>query len=328
LQSVFFRYSSWNNNEIIDIQATQYISAYENEVRTYSEIPSQITFNYANNVEIKDCEFTCLGSNALALYDAVTNAKVSGNIFRDLSGGAMVIGSYNHEHESDNGKTCTDIEISDNVIRRTSLVWRGMPSITVYYEKDVDIVRNDIADVTYSGMSLGWGWGNTTARFGNFTVSNNRIHNVMQTLTDGGHIYTLGDMPGTVISNNYMTNSPDGRGGVYNDSGSANIDILNNVIDIYKNGTCYWWFQGVFKTHDLHAEGNFAHSKLDAQQRADAVNNTYVNNTNIASAGSWDGAGNETAQAIIDGAGLSSEYKSLIEKAALPSWRTNPLVTP
>ena len=150
----------------------------------------------------------------------------------------------------------------------------------------------------------------------------------MQTLYDGGGIYTLGDLNGAVISNNYMTNSPDGRGGVYNDSGSANIDILSNVIDVYKNGTSYWWFQGVFKTHDLHAEGNFSHSKNDAQQRVDAVNNTYVNNNNIASSGSWNGAGNAEAQAIIDGAGVSDEYKSLIEAVALPSWRTNPLVTP
>lgn len=323
-----FRYSTWNNNEIRPVQATQYVKNYADGAWTYGEIPSQIVFNQADGVEITNCEFACLGSNALSLCNAVTNAKISGNVFRDLSGGAMVIGSFNHEHEAADGETCSDIEISDNVIRRTSLIWRGMPSVTVYYEKNVDIVRNDISEVSYSGLSLGWGWGNTTAKFGNFKVANNKIYAVMQNMTDGGHIYTLGDMPGTVIENNYLYGSLDGRGGVYNDSGSGNIDILNNVVDVYKSGTSYWWFPGVYKTHDLYADGNFSHSKNDWVDRPDSTNNVYGNNNNIASAGSWDGAGNATAQAIIDNAGVSSEFKTLITEAALPSWRTNPLVTP
>lgn len=330
-ENLSFKYGTWNNNTLKQYQSDEYI---KNQTQTggvisqeYGLIPAQFSINYADNVTVCGCEFSCLGTTAIAMREAVTNAGVTGNLFRDIGGGALSVGSFFHDCEHGEGNALSNIEIADNVIRRTSLTYFGMPAISIYYEKNVNVLRNDIADVPYTGISAGWGWGTANSRSGAFNISNNKIGNVMATLLDGGHIYTLGDLGGTVISENYMYKTGDGRGGVYNDSGSANIEITNNVIDVYMTKNSYWWVQGMYGIHDMCAKGNYAHSSGGIYENS-GENITALNNTSVLSDGTWDGAGDETAQAIINNAGVSAKYKYLLNKAELPNWRKNPLLVP
>lgn len=60
-------------------------------------------------------------------------------------------------------------------------------------------VHNEIFELPYSGVSIGWGWGRTMEITwpampwdAANDVSYNDIHDVMQMLGDGGSIYTLG----------------------------------------------------------------------------------------------------------------------------------------
>ena len=65
--------------------------------------------------------------------------------------------------------------------------------------RDTHLVHNEIKDLPYTGISIGWGWGRTMEIMwprmpwdaGN-EVSYNNIHDVMKMLGDGGAIYTLG----------------------------------------------------------------------------------------------------------------------------------------
>jgi hypothetical protein len=60
------------------------------------------------------------------------------------------------------------------------------------------IQHNHIANTTYSGLTLGWGWGREAAGAGDNSVVANRIESVMSTYCcDGGGIYTLGPQPGS-----------------------------------------------------------------------------------------------------------------------------------
>ena len=58
--------------------------------------------------------------------------------------------------------------------------------------------------VRYTGVSVGWMWNPTPTPCRANLVENNHIHHVMQILSDGGGIYTLGRQPGTVLRGNVI----------------------------------------------------------------------------------------------------------------------------
>jgi hypothetical protein len=55
-------------------------------------------------------------------------------------------------------------------------------------------------------------------------------HGVLQSMCDGGGIYTLGNMPGTIIRGNYILNNWGGPGGIYLDEGSGFIEVTGNLV--------------------------------------------------------------------------------------------------
>jgi parallel beta-helix repeat protein len=65
-------------------------------------------------------------------------------------------------------------------------------------------------------------------------IRDNQIHHVMQTLSDGGGIYTLGRQPGTVLSGNVIHDIQINSGraesnGIFMDEGSTDIRVENNT---------------------------------------------------------------------------------------------------
>ncbi len=64
---------------------------------------------------------------------------------------------------------------------------------------------------------------------GNNRLESNHIHHVMSLLQDGGGIYTLGNMAGTVIRGNHIHDNPGVPGGIYLDEGSGFIEVTGNV---------------------------------------------------------------------------------------------------
>src|SRR5690606_3549185 len=99
-----------------------------------------------------------------------------------------------------------------------------------------DISHNDISDVAYSGISLGWGWTPTVNIMKNNTVERNRITRYGKFMYDVAGIYTLSAQPGTKIRENEIdsiyvspyAHIPDHWFYLYTDEGSAYMDVSNN----------------------------------------------------------------------------------------------------
>ena len=87
------------------------------------------------------------------------------------------------------------------------------------YTEGTRIAHNEICRLPYSGISVGWGWGEEDAGGGGYNqphrydtptpARNNRIemnhlHHLMHPMMDGGGIYTLGNQPGTIIRGNHI----------------------------------------------------------------------------------------------------------------------------
>lgn len=129
---------------------------------------------------------------------------------------------------------CKFNRIENNYITRIGTVNYGAPGIQAYYVEGIDISHNEIAEVPYSGICIGWGWTNyypflETCR--DNRVNYNRIDKVMQVQFDGGATYMLGPQPNSVQMGNYISNQPNNLSAMYLDSGSAFFSYRDNVLE-------------------------------------------------------------------------------------------------
>ncbi len=97
-----------------------------------------------------------------------------------------------------------------------------------------NIIHNEISNIPYTGVSLGWGWSSTTnsTTAHDNLIANNLITDLTQRGRDGGGIYTLGPEPGTLIDSNVIRRMKGDYACYYLDEGSALITLKNNVCDL------------------------------------------------------------------------------------------------
>lgn len=141
----------------------------------------------------------------------------------------------------------------------------GCAAITTYYADSVKILSNTIEKTAYNGIHLGWGWCNfkdsTTCR--DNMICYNRVINSLNRLHDSGGIYTIGQMPGTVINENYIQGIPAAAPyqptyGLHNDEGTAYIQENDNVLEISPNVTYTINCEEYGDKHDLTIKRTYA----------------------------------------------------------------------
>lgn len=216
-------------------------------------LPGMIDVKNAVSLEFTGNVIKHSGADGLSMSNDVTNSTVSGNFVTDITSSGITVGHPQHIYIGDAAWNnhekfpvgveglCTNDTISDNLLYNISVVhgFGGCAAITVYYADSVKVLRNQVENTAYNGIHLGWGWCNfkdsTTCR--DNMICYNRVINCLNRLHDSGGIYTIGQMPGTVINENYVQGIPAGRGGaptygLHNDEGTAYIEENDNVLEI------------------------------------------------------------------------------------------------
>lgn len=245
----------------------------------HQKVISAVRVLAARDISFEGCTFTSLGTGALQYEFGTRDCRIIGNHFYEIGGSAVSLGDFYLErahHPKDRREIVRCIEVSNNRIHHTGRDFRGAAAIIGGYVQDVTIAHNEIHDVPYSAISMGWGWGEVDVSVGPKLVTpwkeptvcmrnrilNNHIHHSMMLLNDGGAVYTLGCMTGTVIAGNYIHASAGYRGeglngvsihgyqaelsadhkdalfwkqhgvpgGIYLDEGSQGIDVFENVL--------------------------------------------------------------------------------------------------
>lgn len=205
---------------------------------------------------------------------------------------------------------CKFNRIANNYITRIGVVNYGAPGIQAYYVQGLDVSHNEIYDVPYSGVCIGWGWSNypdlTTCR--DNRVNYNYIDKVMQVQFDGGATYMLGSQPNSVQIGNYIGNQPNNLSGMYLDSGSANFSFRDNIVE----NTPVSFFSAVVSS-DNSWVNNFASSSRTMYNSSD---NVHVENTQIFIPGDYP----LKALEIMKKAGIEDRYQGIQKKAGDNFW--------
>jgi hypothetical protein len=177
-------------------------------------------------------------------------------VFTDDAGGAILAGGVRREahHPTDLRRIDRQIVISNNRVQGVSEDFRDQSAILSTYVSGATILHNEISDVPYDAIDIGYGWGiqdpggnpnyrvhmhgydspnnpvyETPTTHRDTVVASNRIHGAKRFFHDGGAIYNLSASPGTLITENYIYDNS-GMIGIYLDEGSRYINVRRNVV--------------------------------------------------------------------------------------------------
>ena len=182
----------------------------------------------------------------------------------------------------------------------------------------------------YSGISVGWGWGEEDAGGGathqpfvyqtptpakNNRIEMNHIHHVMYSMNDGGGIYTLGNMPGTVIRGNHI-----------HDNGHAQTGGDDLYLDAHGRYTAR---PATSRTRTATRAGSIWTKAADSSRspatwstsRRKPMNYNNLAQNRKATCKEHDnffGSRPDAAKSIAEKAGLEAEYLALLKAPAVP----------
>ncbi|MEN6384740.1 MAG: discoidin domain-containing protein [Phycisphaerales bacterium] len=211
-------------------------------------VPPAIVLTYASNCVFNNCYFANLGASCISLGAGCDDNQIINSKIYDVSGIGVIVGYRADKEGLLPGLTYTDwadvndAPIGNDIINNQMISidreWFGCVSILEHFAKQSEIRNNNISDLTYSAISSGWATNlSTPYSQQGVIISQNHIFNVVNTLSDGGGIYTLGDHRGGMISGNLIHDIAQGtyglNGAVYTDgsgsNSSRNLTIQNSL---------------------------------------------------------------------------------------------------
>ncbi len=223
-------------------QACSYESRGPDGPRGRSFVPAAVVFELATGCRIAGCRIAHLGGSGVELGSRTTDCVLEDSVLEDISGNGVNL-AEGRTRRVGNGqwwRAAPEQVAKRNVVRYNRITgcgrqFFGAVAIWCGLGAEMRIHHNEIAHHPYTGVSLGWMWNpSPTPARGNI-VSDNHIHHVMQILSDGGGIYTLGHQPGTRLLRNVIHDVPVNAGraesnGMFLDEGSDRIEIGRNTI--------------------------------------------------------------------------------------------------
>ena len=296
------RYTNWtrpNNYGLVDVQANSLIPAnlsvaVDSQYRHNQKkdrVAAAINACSASNIKILNNRFICLGGNGVTFDLGGNNNVVSGNVFCDLSGGAVEVGNDAREPKDSRMRPVND-SVCNNYMSYIGQEYYGACAITAYYTDNCIISHNEISHVPYGGISLGWGWSDVDNGHPNLTphapknniINNNRIDYASEKLFDVGGIYTDNASAASEIAGNYITNTVNDVG-IFNDEYTHDFNIHDNVLEV--NHTYNSSSEGWIRVNGVQKNNKYSNN---------SAKEVILSNRDI----------------IVDKAGLEKPYKNLI----------------
>jgi GH141 insertion domain/Right handed beta helix region len=205
-------------------------------------IPAAVTFERAEACRFLSGRVAHVGGSGLWIGSRSRAIQVADTVVTDIAGNGVMVGEDTNRvyqgvpwWEIAPEQATTSIEVTNNVIEYVGRAYYGAVGVWVGMANYCAVSHNEVHHTPYTGVSVGWRWDPSPTPCHHATVEGNHIHHVMQALSDGGGIYTLGRQPGTTLRGNVIHAVPVNTGraesnGMFLDEGSTEIVIEQNII--------------------------------------------------------------------------------------------------
>lgn len=293
---------------------------------SWTRTPANVVLTAARNVDLVGDTFSHLGGAGLDVYYGSRGDVIQGNEFEDIAASAIQLGSTNDPLPSDLHAGAAEVNdhntIDDNYIHDVAIQYLGGIGIWVGYTADTNISNNQIDDVPYTAISLGWGGWHANASKPNIdpninsgnVIANNVLYDYMTTLGDGGAIYTNGSQATSFASALHMSGNVAYGGAntdfsLYTDTGSQYVYVTGNFVydqpfDSFDTGGCH-------TVGHIRIDDNYFAPGGPAYPCSSDTDVTTGNNTTVCE----DPTPDQAPLPILRAAGLAPSYRYLLDRA-------------
>jgi hypothetical protein len=250
--------------------------------------PAAVQVRHSESLRFTECRFEHLAASGLDFIVGGYGDVVEGCLFRDIGGNGLVAGTFQEGgiethlpyDPADERVLCRDLTIRNNLVTDVANTDWGCVGIIAAFVRGITIEHNVINNVSYSGISLGWGWTKSVNTMRNNRVLANHIHHYGKQMYDTGGIYTLSPQPKSVIAENRVhsiyrpdfVHDPNHWSYIYLDEGSSYFIVRDN------------WTEGTKYSTNANGPGN-----------------------------TWENNGPEVSQSVVENAGLEPAFAHLLE---------------
>ena len=198
----------------------------------------------ADHVGFERCRFEHFGASGLDMASGVRDGGVEGCVFYDIGGNGAQVGAFQTDgiethlpyNPSVDREVTARIRLVNNLVTDCANEDWGCVGLDVGYARECAIDHNEVVDVSYTGISVGWGWTKTANASRDHRVHANLLRRVATRMCDTAGIYTLSAQPGTIVSENSVeqitmspyVDLPNHWFYLYTDEGSSFVTVRDN----------------------------------------------------------------------------------------------------
>jgi len=203
-----------------------------------------VSMKGVHNTAYVNCKFVHLGGSGLDYVDASSMDLVQGCLFEDIGSNGIQCGRFNVPgmeahlpyNPEDEREICNNLTIRNNLITNVTNDDWGTEGIAAGYVRGIRIEHNEVSEVSYMGITVGWGWQKANNCMRDNIVKANYIHHYAKHMYDVAGIYTLSVQPKSFVMENAVdsiyhpayVHDPNHWFYLYTDEGSSFITVKNN----------------------------------------------------------------------------------------------------